>query len=275
MFEFLTFSGHHRYGLLLIPALIAVEIVLLRLQHRPRYNYKESATTALIFIGQLLSRSLAVVIATPLLSWLYQHRLADLPLDNFISIAALFLSVEFLYYWMHRSSHRLRWLWASHSVHHSSTRLNFSAAYRLGWTNAISGGWLFFTPLVAIGYNPTVVFGVLALNLSYQFFLHTETIGRLGPLEWVLNTPSHHRVHHAAEGVPLDRNFGGILIVFDRLFGTFAAEPVQRGLRYGLAGGVPSYNPFHVAFAGWKTVLADMRGARSAADIWRAAFGKP
>jgi sterol desaturase/sphingolipid hydroxylase (fatty acid hydroxylase superfamily) len=186
-----------------------------------------------------------------------------------------FVAVEFVYYWFHRWSHAVRWLWASHAVHHSATEMVLPAAIRLGWTSIISGGWLLFVPLVALGLPPVVVAGLLAFNLAYQFLLHTEAVGKLGPLEWVLNTPSHHRVHHAANPAYLDRNFGGVVIVFDRLFGTFAEERAEDPPRYGLVHAMTSRNPFTIALHEWSCMARDVRQARNANARWRALFGRP
>jgi len=116
---------------------------------------------------------------------------------------------------------------------------------------------------------------MLALNLFYQFFLHTELAPRLGPLEWVLNTPRHHSVHHASNGSCLDKNFGGILIIYDRLFGTFATPPENEPLRYGLTEPLRSQNPLHIVFREWLQMARDLRHARSARDAWRTLFGAP
>jgi sterol desaturase/sphingolipid hydroxylase (fatty acid hydroxylase superfamily) len=207
--------------------------------------------------------------------WIYRHRLFDIAVDGWRPLLGLFLGMEFLYYWFHRASHTVHWLWASHGVHHSSTRLNFSAAYRLGWTNALSGGWLLFAPLVWLGYPPVAVFGAFAANLAFQFLLHTETVGRLGPLERIFNTPSQHRVHHACNPGLLDRNFGGVLIVFDRLFGTQADEPRGEPLQYGLMGTAPSHNPLRIALGGWAALLRRLAGARGLGQALRIAFGRP
>jgi sterol desaturase/sphingolipid hydroxylase (fatty acid hydroxylase superfamily) len=116
---------------------------------------------------------------------------------------------------------------------------------------------------------------MLALNLFYQFFLHTELAPHFGPLEWVFNTPRHHSVHHASNGSCLDKNFGGFLIIFDRLFGTFAAPPKDEPLRYGLTEPLESQNPLYVVFREWLQMAADLRRARSARDVWRTLFGAP
>ncbi|WP_304175417.1 sterol desaturase family protein, partial [Phenylobacterium aquaticum] len=135
--------------------------------------------------------------------------------------------------------------------------------------------WAVYLPLVLAGFDPRLVLGLLAFNLHYQFFLHTEMVGPLGPLEWVLNTPCHHRVHHACNSRYLDRNYGGVLIVFDRLFGTFAALSPEEPLRYGLVHPVGSRNPIAVAFSEWRRLFADLLAARSFKAALRAAFGRP
>jgi len=273
--QILVPAGHRNAFLLIVALFMLIEVLVHRLRGSDGYDWRETAASTGIMIGQVLARLMTALLVTPLLLWIYSHRLFELGLDGWQPILGLFLATEFLYYWFHRASHGVRWLWASHGVHHSSTRLNFSAAYRLGWTNALSGGWLFFTPLIWLGYAPAAVFGVFAVNLGFQFFLHTELVGRLGPLEWVFNTPSHHRVHHASNAELLDRNFGGVLIVFDRLFGTHAEEPRDRRLRYGLAGAAPEHNPFRIALGEWGRLLRDLARARNPRQAWQAAFGRP
>jgi len=186
-----------------------------------------------------------------------------------------FVAVEFAYYWFHRTSHRVRWLWASHSVHHSPEQMTLLASLRLGWTNLFSAGWMFYVPLALIGFPPVMIVTLLALDLRYQFFLHTEAVGRLGPLEWVLNTPSHHRLHHASNPAYLDRNYGGVVIVFDRLFGTFAELRADDPIRYGLAHRPPTANPVRLAFREWGAMLADAARARTLKGLGRALFAPP
>lgn len=186
-----------------------------------------------------------------------------------------FFAVELAYYAFHRASHEIRWLWATHAVHHSPEQMVLPAALRLGWTELVSLGWLAFVALGLMGFPPTVVAGWLSLNLLYQLPLHTEAVGRLGVLEWVLNTPSHHRAHHASDPAYLDCNFGGILIVYDRLFGTFRAEPAQGGLRYGLVHPIRSRNPLSIVTGEWRRLFADMARARGWRARLRLAFGRP
>ena len=185
------------------------------------------------------------------------------------SVLLLFVGLEFFYYWYHRTSHTSRWFWMAHSVHHSPNQLNLAAAYRLGWFGKFTGTSLFFTPLVLLGFTPTVVLTALFLNLLYQFWIHADWIPKLGWLEYVLNTPSSHRVHHARNPEYLDANFGGVLIVFDRLFGTYVAERADVPCEYGLVSpAVSSRNPFVVNFEPWIGLAKDLRGARSLGEVW-------
>jgi len=261
--------------LLIALAFITMEFILARHLRREVHDAAETASSLVIAVGNALIRAtLAGVMAVPFV-FVYEHRLFDIPLDNLWALLGLFLGLEFLYYWMHRTAHTVRWLWATHSVHHSPTKLNFTAGIRLGWTGLISGNFLFFLPLVWLGFHPLSVIAMLALNLFYQFFLHTELAPRLGLLEWVFNTPRHHSVHHASNGSCLDKNFGGILIIYDRLFGTFATPPEDEPLRYGLTEPLKSQNPFYVVFREWMRMAGDLRRARSARDVWRTLFGAP
>ncbi len=165
---------------------------------------------------------------------------------------------EFCYYWFHRAAHRVRWFWATHAVHHSPNEFNLGIAYRFGWTGRLAGNAVFYVPMIWLGFPPQAVFATLALNLLYQFWLHTEWVPKLGWLEYVLNTPSHHRVHHASNAEYIDRNYGGVLIVFDRLFGTFAAERDDLPCRYGLVTPLMSNNPIRIAFHEWLKMAKDL-----------------
>jgi sterol desaturase/sphingolipid hydroxylase (fatty acid hydroxylase superfamily) len=254
---------------------MALEYGLGRLADRGTHDWRESVASFGVALGQNLVRGIeAGLVAIPF-AFVYQHRLFDFDPTSALALLGLFLGSELLYYWQHRASHRIRWMWATHRVHHSPTRLNFTAAIRLGWTGNISGNFLFFLPLAAIGFHPFAIVGMLGINLLYQFFIHTELAPRLGPLELVMNTPTHHRVHHASNETCLDRNYGGMLIIFDRLFGTFATAPENEPLRYGLVGGVPSYNPVRIAFGEWIAMLRDVGRVGGAGAKFRALFGPP
>jgi sterol desaturase/sphingolipid hydroxylase (fatty acid hydroxylase superfamily) len=267
-------------GRLLLPAmmlaLIAVESLASRLRKRDAYDARETlATLAIAVGGRLIGAATAGVAAAPM-AWVYRHRLLDMPTTAPWSLATLFLGVEFCYYWHHRAMHGVSWLWATHAVHHSSTRLNLSAALRLGWGGNLSGGFLFYLPLVALGFHPLAVLAMLGTGLLYQFFLHMAWAPNLGPLDWALNTPANHHVHHAANDACRDRNFGSVLLVFDRMFDTFARAPAGEPLRFGVDGvDARSGNPLRVAVVGWRPLLRAWRDAVSWRGRWIAVLGRP
>ncbi len=223
--------------------------------------YTKGETLASIGIG--VGQRLIGLIPLSLLGFLgvifYEHRIFDIPMTDWRSWAVLFVLLEFTYYWFHRASHEVRWFWATHSVHHSLEELNILGSYRLGWTNKVSMGFLFHMPLMGIGFPVEAVATMLALNLFYQSWLHTILIGRLGPLEGIFNTPSAHRVHHARNADYLDRNYGGVTVVFDRLFGTYQAEREEIPCEFGLVKPVGSTHLLAVAFHEWGRMLADLR----------------
>ena len=201
----------------------------------------------------------------PILGWLWQHRLYTMPLSKAWALAFLIVGQDFSYYWMHRASHRIRWFWTSHVPHHSSNQLNFATAIRLGWTMDPSGQTLFYAPLVCLGFSPQTVITAAGVALAYQLWIHTTWIPKLGWLEKILNTPSHHRVHHAINPEYLDRNYGGIFIIFDRLFGTMAVERPDVPCRYGIIMPLNSYNPVKIALHEWAALGRDLFRAGS----WR------
>jgi alkylglycerol monooxygenase len=184
----------------------------------------------------------------------------------------VFLSVDVGQYWMHRASHRVSILWACHLVHHSSEELNYTVALR---NSSLHGLFLWVVPLpLAVAGVPWQAFAVCyGLNVAYQFWLHTRVIGRLGWLEWVLNTPSHHRVHHGLDPEYVDRNFGGVLIVWDRMFGTYAEE--GREPRYGIAPGAPGCDPVWVNLWGFGEIVRELRGATGFRGKTMALLGRP
>ena len=197
------------------------------------------------------------------------------PLDDWRTWAAGFVAVEFGDYWFHRLSHEVRWMWATHTVHHSVGQLTLLSSLRLGWTNLFSLAWLVYVPVVLAGFDLKLVLVILSIDLQYQFFLHTDARIPLGPLEWVLNTPAHHRVHHACSGPYLDKNYGGMLIIFDRIFGTFAKAQPGEGLRYGLIHPLRSQSTLELAFGGWRQLFSDMRRAPTIGSALRVAVSRP
>lgn len=216
-------------------------------------------------VARKLLALLPLSLAAPVFAFAWDHRLFTVELNSALMVLALFVGQEFCYYWYHRASHRVRYFWATHAVHHSPNQLTLSTAYRLGITGKVSGAAVFFAPLVWLGVRPEVVMMTLSINLLYQFWLHTTWIPKLGWLEYVFNTPSSHRVHHASNVDYLDANYGGVLIVFDRLFGTYVEERADEPCRYGLVTPTTSRNPFVVEFEHWATLVRDVVKAKS---VW-------
>src|SRR5262245_19171130 len=199
-------------------AFATTEGLVLTFLYRRAYDWRSwaASVTDLLAREYLVYAFLPLSLAGPVIALAWNHRLGDMPLDGLAAFAVLFVGQEFCYYWYHRAAHRVRWFWATHAVHHSPNEFNLGIAYRFGWTGRIAGHRLVYLPLIWLGFPPASVFATLSLNLLYQFWLHAEWAPRLGSLEYVLNTPSHHRVHHASNPEYIDRNYGGVLIVFDR-----------------------------------------------------------
>jgi sterol desaturase/sphingolipid hydroxylase (fatty acid hydroxylase superfamily) len=217
-----------------------------------RYALADTLANLAMGAGGLLVGALGRLIAVPISLLLYSVRVFDLE-SAWWSWALLIVAHDLCYYVFHRVSHEVRFFWAAHVPHHSSEHYNLSTAVRLSWTTPITG-IPFWWPLPLLGFHPLWILAAHTVSLAYQFLLHTELVRRLGPLEWVFNTPSHHRVHHGSDAAYLDKNFGGILIVWDRLFGTFAAE-AQRPT-YGLVHPLSSHRPLTIAFHEWRAMLS-------------------
>lgn len=201
-----------------------------------------------------------------MLSWLYYggvtfaytHRLLDVPF-TWWSLLIVFVLDDCRYYWWHRISHRSRWFWASHIVHHSSQHFNLSTNLRQSWTSEFSGLTLLNVPLAFIGFHPGTIALAFTVNLLYQFWIHTEAIDRMPRwFEWLLNTPSHHRVHHASNPRYLDANYAGVFMLWDRLFGTFVPEQADEPVRYGLVKNLGTFNPARIALHEYVGLARDL-----------------
>jgi len=261
-----------------LPAVImlaTIEGLVLDRVFKRAYDWKAYFVSLFDVTLRELIYLLPLSLAAPVFVLAWENRIATVPLDSFAAFLALFIGMEFFYYWFHRCSHRMRWFWATHAVHHSPNQLNLSAAYRFGWTGRATGTLLFYVPMVWLGFPIIVVVTALSLNLLYQFWLHATWIPKLGWLEYVINTPSHHRVHHAANPEYIDANYGGVLIVFDRLFGTFVAERDDVPCRYGLVTPLRSYNPIYVALHEWIPLGRDLWRAKSWRERLRHLVGPP
>lgn len=254
-------------------ALIGVELLAARVLERDAYRFGDSIAD--LSCG-ILQQVLGVFLKTALFAgyvWLFtHHRLADIPQASLGAWLLCFLGVDVLYYWFHRFSHEVNAGWAAHVVHHQSEEYNLTVALRQGaFQPAISS--VFYLPLAIVGFPPLMFLAASAFNTLYQFWIHTRLIGRLGPLEWVLNTPSHHRVHHGRDPKYIDRNHGGTLIVWDRLFGTF--QPEEEEPVYGITRPLASYNPVWANFHAWADLLGMARRTGRWMDRLRLLWKRP
>lgn len=208
-----------------------------------------------------------------LLSKLYQHRLFTVP-SGVAGYLALLFAEDLCYYWSHRINHEVRLFWAAHVSHHSSQHYHLATAVRQSWTQPYLM-WIFWLPLPVLGFSPELILLQQGISLIYQFFIHTQEVSTLGPLEWVMNTPSHHRVHHAVNVRYLDKNHAGIFIIWDRLFGSFVAESKDEPVVYGITKNIDTFNPFRIAFHEWIALVRDVRRAPRWADKLRYVFAPP
>jgi sterol desaturase/sphingolipid hydroxylase (fatty acid hydroxylase superfamily) len=237
--------------------LLVVELIYMKWRLKKPIPKGDIATNIFMQFGYFYVSTFFKAIYVGVYFVLYEYRLFDLPNTGWVMLGALFFQ-DFLYYCYHRTAHRVRWLWAAHSVHHSSTYLNYATSGRLPWSSVLSLTWIFWTPMVLLGVHPLMVAFVVSANLTYQFFQHTEYLPKLGPLEWIINTPSHHRVHHATNPQYLDRNYGGVLIIWDRMFGTFCAEDEKDPCKYGLVTPVLTKNPVMIQLHEYINIFRDM-----------------
>ena len=246
-----------------IPAFVALMLLEIgwALRHPGVRGYERRDTLASLAMGILnvIISGVAKFASIPLFALAYEHRLVDVvAATGAAAWLVLLVAEDFCYYWFHRAHHEVRLLWAAHVNHHSSQHYNLSTALRQAVLTPVTGP-VFWVPLALIGFPPVMILTAQAWSLLYQFWIHTEAIDRLGPLEEVLNTPSHHRVHHGKNVRYLDKNHGGILIVWDRLFGTFARE--QEPVVYGLTTDLQTYHPVRIAFHELAAIARDVMRA--------------
>ena len=244
-------------------ALVALEAISYHFddhEDRAGYEPKDTATSLTMGLGNVIINLFWKVAMVAVLALVYSLTPLRMPMDDLWPWPLLIVAEDFCFYWSHRSGHEIRLLWASHVVHHSSEHFNLSTALRQEWLPMYA--LFFWVWLAAIGFPPYAIILAQAISLIYQFPIHTEKVGKLPkPIEYVFNTPSHHRVHHGANQGYLDRNYGGILIIWDRLFRTYREEDTK--VVYGLTKNVNSYNPLKVVSHEWSAIVADVKSTPS------------
>lgn len=254
--------------------LLIAEVIITAREQKDYYDAKDTAGSLAMGIGNVIVGFVGKAIVFGAYSLVYQFRLFTVDMTQWWAWVVLFFADDFSYYWFHRISHGSRYFWASHVVHHSSQKYNLGTALRQTWTGSLTGAWVFWIWLPLIGFHPAAVMTMQAISLLYQFWIHTEHINKLpAPIEFIFNTPSHHRVHHGSNLAYLDKNHAGVLIIWDRLFGTF--EPERDRPTYGLTTNLNSHNPVKIAFHEWTDIGRDLRRAGSVRNAVGYLFGPP
>jgi sterol desaturase/sphingolipid hydroxylase (fatty acid hydroxylase superfamily) len=254
-----------QYAIPFFVAAILAEMIWSR-RHRPEaYEPADTLVSLALGLGSTVAGALAGGVTLGILIAGYEYRLFDFG-ETWWTLwwawPLAFVLDDLRYYWVHRAGHRIRWMWAAHVNHHSSQHYNLSTALRQSWTSAFTFGLLFVVPLVLLGFHPAMLAIVTGINLIYQFWIHTEAIGRMPRwFEAVMNTPSHHRVHHATNPRYLDRNYAGVFIIWDKLFGTFEPERAGEPIRYGIVKQLGSFNLLWSVFHEWIEMIADIARA--------------
>lgn len=256
--------GPVEYAIPFFILLIVIEMVWARRKAPTAYEPRDTLTSLALGVGSTMVGALTAGLVALAAVWLYEHRVATIGWAWW-AWAACFVLDDFNYYWAHRTGHRVRWFWASHVNHHSSQHYNLSTALRQTWTGFFALSFAFRIWPAFIGFDPVMIATCGAVNLVYQFWIHTEAIRRFPAwFEAVMNTPSHHRVHHAINPVYLDRNYAGVFIVWDRLFRTFEPERDDIAIRYGIVRQLGTFSLLHCVFHEWAGI---------GRDLWRAPWG--
>ena len=254
-----------------IPAfilLIIAEMLIARVKDKSRFETRDTLTSLALGLGSTVAGILTGGFVIAMAVWAHQYRLFDIGYVWWAWIACFVLD-DLAYYAFHRSAHRVRWFWAAHVIHHSSQHYNLSTALRQTWTGFIALTFLFRMPLFFIGFPVEMVIFVGGLNLIYQFWIHTEAIKRMPRwFEAVMNTPSHHRVHHATNPQYLDANYAGVFIIWDKMFGSFVPERDDEKINYGIVKNLGSFNIIWAAFHEWVGIAKDVWKAPTLAAKW-------
>jgi len=256
----------------LFAGMIAAEAWLARRKRLEYYDSKDTWTNILIGFVSVAFAAFFGLFITVIYSFAYEIAPYKFPAEAWWSWVILFFVDDLVYYWFHRISHESRLFWNFHVVHHSSEHYNLSVAVRQSWFSGTLH-WIFYAPVMLLGFAPWMFAVMHGFNLIYQFWIHTRFVNRLGFLEGILNTPSHHRVHHGVNNPYLDKNYAGVLIIWDRIFGSFVEE--TEAPRYGIIKPLRSFNPLWINTHGWTEMFSAMRERTTLVGKLRCVFASP
>jgi len=266
-------NNTYRIYILIVITLFITESVINFVDNRKNYFTKDMASNIFIGIGLILLSNISKIFVLGVYGFIYKFRM--LTTGNIIGIWILcFFANDLTFYFYHVVSHKTKWFWSVHSVHHSSEHYNISTAFRQSWFAVLNGYWIFWLWMPLLGFHPLMIITVYQLAMLYQTWLHTELISKLpSPVEFIFNTPSHHRVHHATNPQYIDKNMGAVLIIWDRMFGTYAAE-VEKPV-YGITKPVKSLNPLVILAKGIVDFFSELQLGRWLSIAHNNMFKKP
>ena len=260
-------------GAPIVIALILIESLVSSSKKLGYYKRGDSIGTIGLIIGNVIVNLLTKTSILGFYLFLYQYKLFDISsLSLWTQVISTLMVIDFIYYWFHRTSHRVRFFWGIHMNHHSSEEMNFLVSLRQAWFNPLFRVPFFFI-LPLIGFNPFLTFIVGAASTLWAVIQHTQTIGKLGPLEWVMVTPSAHRVHHGVNEEYLNKNFGNLFIIWDRIFGTYAEE--KEAVIFGLTNNVKTFNPLRITVFSWVQFINDFKQSKNLRGKFMSFFGSP
>ena len=270
----LSVSEVYAIGAPIVLALIFVEILISNWQQKNYYKTQDTLCTIGLLAGNIIVAFSIKGLILALHFYLYQYKIFELSgmLPLWLFWILTFVVIDLVFYIYHRMSHRIRFLWAIHLSHHSSEEMNFAVSFRQAWFGPISK-IPFFMVLPLLGFDPTIIAAAGVISTLWGIVGHTQIVGRLGFVEWIFNTPSHHRVHHGSNEQYIDKNYGNLLIIWDRMFGTF--EPEKEKVRFGLVNNVNTFNPTKITFMAWSSMIEDISNKRSLSEVLWIIFGPP
>ena len=270
----LSINEVYAIGAPIVLLFIFFEVIFSSFTNKNLYKKEDTLCTVGLLTGNILMVFILKGATLALHFYLYQFKLFNI--SEILPIWALwiltFVMIDFVFYFYHRISHRVNFLWAIHMSHHSSEEMNFAVSLRQAWFAPLSK-LPFFAVLPLVGMDPTIVVIAGVISTLWGVVGHTQIVDKLGPLEIIFNTPSHHRVHHGANKEYIDKNYGNLFIIWDKMFGTF--EPENAPVKYGLVNNVNTFNPVKITFMGWRAILKDIRRAKTVKEALSLIFGPP
>jgi sterol desaturase/sphingolipid hydroxylase (fatty acid hydroxylase superfamily) len=270
----LSVSEVYAIGVPIVLAMIFVEILISNWQQKNYYQIQDTLCTIGLLAGNIIVAFSIKSLILALHFYLYQYKIFELSgmLPLWLFWILTFVVIDLVFYIYHRMSHRIRFLWAIHLSHHSSEEMNFAVSFRQAWFGPISK-IPFFMVLPLLGFDPTIIAAAGVISTLWGIVGHTQIIGKLGFIEWVFNTPSHHRVHHGSNKQYIDKNYGNLLIIWDRMFGTF--EPEEEPVKFGLVNNVNTYNPAKITFMAWSSMIDDIKKKKNLSEMFSTIMEPP